>query len=126
MPMDPDTISEAQAIVAKNGMADFVPTSAAPHSIGGEIVPVALIDPVARNPGTPNFNKPDRDRPDVVRSDDILSKIRNGVPLDPLLLLKRPGEHRYALRDGFHRLHLCAALGYTHIHAEVLDRLPWE
>jgi hypothetical protein len=57
----------------------------------------------------------------VVRSASILSALREGTPLPPLLLFQRAGERRYELREGFHRLHLCAALGYTHLSAIVID-----
>ncbi len=121
MPIDPAVLEEARALVAKAGMSDFVPTSEAPKSTGGQRVAIALIDPIPRRLGTPNFDKPDPDRPGVVRSDAILSAIREGAPLPPVLLFQRSGEQRYELRDGVHRFHLCAVLGYTHIHAEITD-----
>ncbi|CAN7265388.1 hypothetical protein LJR230_001074 [Trinickia sp. LjRoot230] len=107
-------------------MSDFVPSGAAPASTGGQQVAIALIDPVARSPGTPNFDKPDPDRPGVVRSASILAALRAGTPLPPLLLFQREGEQRYELREGFHRLHLCATLGYTHVPAVVTDWKPGE
>lgn len=82
---------------------------------------IALIDVPARSPGVPNFDKPDPDRPGVVRSTSILAALRDGTPIPPLRLFQRAGEHRYELREGFHRLHLCAALGYTHVPATVTD-----
>ncbi|KWH53848.1 hypothetical protein [Burkholderia anthina] len=121
MPIDPAVMAEAHALVAKAGMAGFVPASAAPASTHGQPVAIALIDPVVRSPGTPNFDKPDPDRPGVVRSASILAALRDGTPLPPLLLFQRAGEQRYELREGFHRFHLCAALGYTHVQATVTD-----
>ncbi|WP_198293101.1 hypothetical protein [Cupriavidus sp. UYPR2.512] len=113
-------------MVAKAGMADFVPTSEAPASTDGHPVAIALIDPPVRSPGVPNFDKPDPDRPGVVRSVSILSALCAGTPLPPLLLFQRAGEQRYELRAGFHRFHLCAALGYTHVPAIVTDWKPGE
>ncbi|AOK29859.1 MULTISPECIES: hypothetical protein [Burkholderia] len=121
MPIDSTVLAEARALVAKAGMTDFVPASAAPAGTGERQVAIALIDPVVRSPGTPNFDKPDPDRPGVIRSASILAALRAGTPLPPLLLFQRAGEQRYELREGFHRFHLCAALGYTHMPADVTD-----
>ncbi len=107
-------------------MADFVPAGAAPASTGGRLVAIALIDPHVRSPGTPNFDKPDPDRPGVVRSASILQAVHEGAPLPPLLLFQRAGDQRYELREGFHRFHLFAALGYTHVPANVTDWKPGE
>jgi hypothetical protein len=107
-------------------MAGFVPSSAAPASTDGELVPIALIDPIPRSPGTPNFDKPDPDRPNVIRSTSILDAIREGIPLPPVLLFQRAGGRRYELRHGVHRVHLSAALGFTHVAATVTDWKPDE
>ncbi|WP_234745629.1 hypothetical protein [Burkholderia sp. WTPI3] len=121
MPADPTVLEEARVLVAKAGMADFVPTSAVPVSTGGSPVAIAMIDPVVRSPGTLNFDTPDPDRPGVVRSASILDALRAGTPLPPLLLFQRTGELRYELLEGFHRFHLFAALGYTHVPANVTN-----
>jgi hypothetical protein len=121
MPIDPEVLAEARSLVAKAGMADYVPTSAAPRHTSGELIPIALIDPIIRGVGTPNFDKVDPERPGVVRSTDILAKIQEGVLMEPLLLVQRPGEQRYRLWNGFHRFHLCAALGFTYVPAEITD-----
>ncbi|MDF0498103.1 hypothetical protein [Bradyrhizobium yuanmingense] len=108
-------------------MAGFVPAASAAASEGAEcVVEIALIDPPTRNAGIPNFDKPDPDRPGVLRSASILSAIRDGVPLPPVILFQRAGEARYELRDGFHRFHLSAALGFTHVAAVVTDWKPDE
>ncbi|MCA8433871.1 hypothetical protein [Burkholderia seminalis] len=119
--IDSCVLSEARALIADAGMADFLPASAAPASTGGELVAIDLIDSPRRNAGTPNFNKPDPDRPGVIRSTSILDAVRDGVPLPPLMLYQRSGEPRYELLAGFHRYHLFAALGYTHVYAEVTN-----
>jgi hypothetical protein len=126
MSIDPDVLAEARALVVNAGMADFVPAGSTPASTSGSPVAIALIDPVVRSPGTPNFDKPDPDRPGVVRSASILAAVRDGTPLPPLLLFQRAGEQRYELREGFHRFHLWAALGYTHVPATVTDWKPGE
>ena len=125
MPIDPNTLAEARALVAKAGMSAFVPPSAAPASTGGQLISIALIDPFVRGNGTPNFDKPDPDRPDVVRSTSLLEAFRDGTPIPPLLLFQPSEECRYELMEGFHRFHLCAALGYTHIPAIVRDGKSW-
>ncbi|MDA8095345.1 MAG: hypothetical protein M0T84_15840 [Betaproteobacteria bacterium] len=126
MPIDATTLAEACALVAKAGMAGFVPRGAAPASTGGELVEIKLIDPPVRSPGVPNFDKQDPGRPGIVRSASILSAVSAGIPLPPLLLFQRAGEQRYELREGFHRLHLFAALGYTQVRAQITDWKPGE
>ena len=127
MPIDQAVLAEARALVSKAGMAGFERAGIAPVSDGGEcIVEIALIDPPQRAVGVPNFDKPDPDRPGIVRSAIILSAIREGLPLPPVLLFKRAGETRYELREGFHRFHLFAALGYTHVAAILTDWKPGE
>ncbi|WP_081337674.1 hypothetical protein [Burkholderia pseudomultivorans] len=122
--IDSQVLSEARALVVDAGMADFLPASSAPASTGGEIIAIDLIDSPRRNVGTPNFDKPDPDRPGVIRSTSILDAVRDGIPLPPLSVYKRPGEVRYELLAGFHRYHLFAALGYTHVYAEVTGWKP--
>ncbi|HEX7748642.1 MAG TPA: hypothetical protein VF445_07825 [Bordetella sp.] len=117
MSIDPTVLAEARALVEKAGMADFVLTTAAPASTSGQPVEIVLIDPPSRSPGTPNFDKPDLDRPGVVRSTSILNAIREGTPLPPLVLFQHAGDCRYELLDGFHRFYLCSALGYRHMPA---------
>ena len=124
MPIDPTILAEALALVAKAGMDGFIPSGPAPASTGGQLITITLIDPPTRSPGTPNFDKPDPDRPGVVRSASILSAVKAGTPLPPLLLFQRAGEQRYELREGFHRLHLYAALGFTHVAANITDWKP--
>jgi hypothetical protein len=127
MPIDQAVLSQARSLVVKAGMSNFVRAGIAPASEGADcVVEIALIDPSKRDVAVPNFDKPDPDRPGVVRSASILSAIRDGLPLPPVLLFQRVGETRYELRDGFHRFHLCAALGYTHVAAVVTDWKPGE
>jgi hypothetical protein len=127
MPIDENVLSEARVLVKKAGMGGFVRKGSAPACEGAErVVEIALIDPPTRDAGVPIFNKPDPERPGVVRSASILSAIRDGIPLPPVLLFHRAGEVRYELRDGFHRFHLSAALGFTHVAAVVTDWKPGE
>jgi hypothetical protein len=125
MPIDQAVLAQARALVANAGMGSFVRAGTAPASEGAEcVVEIALIDPPVRDAAVPNFDKTDPDRPGIVRSASILSAIRDGLPLPPVTLFQRAGETRYELRDGFHRFHLCAALGYTHVAAVVTDWKP--
>lgn len=126
MPIDPKILNEARTLVVTAGMGGFTPMSDAPAATEGSPVEISLIDPPIRAVGVPIFDKTDPDRPGVVRSSSILIALRDGTPLPPVLLFQRAGETRYELRDGFHRLHLCAALGYTHIAAVIADWKPGE
>ncbi|MBR0969612.1 hypothetical protein JQ572_03400 [Bradyrhizobium japonicum] len=127
MPIDEGVLNEARALVRKAGMGDFVCVGSAPASEGAEgLVEISLIDPPTRHAGVLNFDKPDPDRPGVLRSASILSAIRDNSPLPPVVLFRRAGEARYELRDGFHRFHLSAALGFTHVAAVVTDWKPGE
>lgn len=126
MPVDKDALSQARLLVAKAKMEGFVRKDIAPVSEGADcIVELALIDPQIREV-IPAFDKPDPARPGVIRSASILSAVRDGLPLPPILLFQRKGEARYELRDGFHRFHLFLALGYTHVAAVVTDWKPGE
>lgn len=126
MPIDTKTLAEARTLVVRAGMAGFSPDTNAPAATEGSPVAIALIDPPVRSTGVPNFDKIDPDRPGVVRSSSILLALRDGTPLPPVVLFQRAGERRYELREGFHRLHLCAALGYTHILAMITNWKPEE
>lgn len=45
--------------------------------------------------------------------------MRAGIALPPVMLFQAAGDARYELIAGFHRFHLWAALGYTHVPAEI-------
>jgi hypothetical protein len=124
MTVNPTALAAAKELVAREGMSDFIPRTPAPASTRGSCVPLDLIDACERAPGVPLFDKPDPERPGIVRSRSILAALREGVPLPPIKLFQKHGEPQYQLRDGFHRLHLFAALGYTHVAAEVTDWNP--
>ena len=127
MPIDEVVLNQARTLILNAGMADFIAVGIAPAFESGDLlVEIALIDPVVRDVSVPNFDKPDPNRPGIVRSASILSAIRDGLPLPPVTLFQRAGEARYELRDGFHRFHLCAALGYSHVAAVVTDWKPGE
>jgi hypothetical protein len=127
MPIDQIVLNQARALVVKAAMGSFVPAGIAPVSESAEcVVEIALIDPPVRDAAVPNFDKSDPDRPGVLRSASILSAMRDNLPLPPVTLFQRAGQTRYELRDGFHRFHLSAALGYTHVAAVVTDWKPGE
>lgn len=117
--LDSGIMAEARVLLAKGGMQGFQPQSDAPTTDGGDLFAIALIDSPKRDPGFPNFDKPLPEAPEIVRSTRILQAIREGTPLPPLVLRTR--GNRYLLRDGFHRLHLAAALGFTHVRAIIDD-----
>ncbi len=118
--MDARALAEAQRLIEKADMSTFKPAGDAPASTGGELVSIDLIDSPSRAPGVPIFDNPDPDRPDVCRSSEILAALRKGTSLPPITLFQK-GDGRYELRDGYHRLHLIAALGYTHVAATFTD-----
>ncbi|MDM0029898.1 hypothetical protein [Variovorax saccharolyticus] len=124
MAFDPVVLAQARELVVAAGMGDFRPPAGAPDGTHGDPVAIALINCFSRAQGVPNFDKPDVERPGVVRSASILLALRAGTPLPPLMLFHREGDARYELVDGFHRLHLCAALGFTHMPAVLTDWKP--
>lgn len=125
MPIDPKTLDEARTLVAEAGMTNFSPGMAY-TTTHGTLIPIFLIDPMVRAPGVPNFNKEDPERPGVVRTASILRAFRDNTPVPPLVVFQRTGEARYELREGFHRFHLSAALGFTHVPAEITNWKPGE
>jgi hypothetical protein len=68
MAIDQKTLAEARALVIGAGMNDFTPSNMALAGKGSALVKISLIDPPVRAIGVPNFDKPDIDRPGVVRS----------------------------------------------------------
>jgi hypothetical protein len=124
VPIELATLAEAKELVATFGLSDFMPLTAAPPGDGELLLPIVLIDPPVRAAGVPNFNKPEPDRPGIVRSDSLLAAFRDLQPIPPILVYQRAGSSRYDLRDGFHRLHLAAALGYSHVHADLASWVP--
>lgn len=120
MPLNPAAFALASDCVAEAGMPAFA-RGHDPAATGGRLVDVDLIDSFARAPGVPIFDKPDFERPGVIRSATILEAIRDGVPLPPIQV-KASEDGRFSLYDGFHRLHLWVALGYTRIPVEVVPR----
>lgn len=113
MPINEHVLSEARALVRKAGMDAFVPVGSAPVSEGAErVIEIALIDPPTRNASVPNFDKPDPDRPGVLRSASILSAIRDGVPLPPVILFQRTGGGAIRASRGFPSLPPICGTGF--------------
>lgn len=71
MPIRQAVLPLARTLIAQAHMTNFVAQCAAPNSIGGEIVPIALIDRSTHLCGVqdPKLNRPDSLRPGVIRSD---------------------------------------------------------
>ena len=124
MTIDPNVLGEARDLIAAAGMTGFTPAGPAPAGTDGAPIAIDLIDVFRRADGVPNFDKPDPERPGVVRSRSILDALRDGTALPPPVLFHRPGDARYELSDGFHRLHLYAALGFTQVPAVMTDWKP--
>lgn len=113
--MTTDAAREAQALMLSASMSSFVPASSAyvasvVPDFENAVVSIALIQPPVRDPNIPNFTQ--------ARALSVLEAIRRGVPLPPVEVDVPPhalGAHTYRLRDGFHRFHLSAVLGFTHL-----------
>lgn len=81
------------------------------------VVPIADIRPAIRNEGIECIN--------AERGALILNLIKRGKPLHPIVVNAPPDlqpPYRYSLYDGYHRLNISVALGYSHI--PVVIR-PW-
>jgi hypothetical protein len=54
----------------------------------------------------------------------LLSGIRDNVSLPPIYIeLADPGERKYRVRCGVHRYHASLTLGFSHVPAEIIERL---
>jgi hypothetical protein len=54
----------------------------------------------------------------------ILSGIRDDVSLPAIYIeLADPGQRKYRARAGVHRYHASRALGFSHVPAEIIERL---
>jgi hypothetical protein len=54
----------------------------------------------------------------------LLTGIRDSVSL-PAIYIERadPGQRTYRVRNGVHRYHASLALGFSHVPAEIIDRI---
>jgi len=85
-----------------------------------DLIALADIEPPLRFSDRPlSANGFDHDR--MVR---LLSGIRDGVSL-PAIFIERgdPGQRRYRVREGVHRYHASLALGFSHVPAEIVERI---
>jgi hypothetical protein len=107
--------------VAEAGVQDFKPTQRAyrcddPH----ECVALAEIEVPLRKSGFPlDANGFRHDR--MVR---LLMGIRDNVAL-PAIYVERadPDQRPYRVREGVHRYHASLKLGFSHVPAEIVERI---
>jgi len=107
--------------MAEAGVRDFKPTRCAfrcddPH----ECIALADIEIPLRNSGhalDANGFRHDR----MVR---LLTGIRDNVSL-PAIYVERadPGQRPYRVREGVHRFHASHSLGFSHVPAEIIERI---
>jgi len=109
--------------VAEAGVQNFQP---APMQSGfrcdakHELIALADIEVPLRNSGYPlDANGFQHDR--MVR---LLTGIRDNVSLPAIYVEKAdPGQRPYRVRAGVHRYHASRTLGFSHVPAEIVDRL---
>jgi hypothetical protein len=117
----PESMVIPPAWIAEAGVKDFRPTqrvyrSDDPH----ECIALSDIEVPLRNSGYPlDANGFHHDR--MV---SMLSGIRDDVSLPAIEVeLADPGQRRYRVRGGVHRYHASLTLGFSHVPAEIVERL---
>ena len=106
---------------AEAGVQEFKPTQRAYRCEAPyELIALTDIEVPLRNSGYPlDANGFRRDR--MVR---LLTGIRDNVSL-PAIYIERanPGQRPYRVREGVHRYHASVTLGFSHIPAEIVERI---
>jgi len=121
---DAETQRQALAIIEAGDLAKFRPTAIC-YRHDAKILPtlafpperlhillIAEIEPPLRNGGVAIFPRANR----------ILDAIRQDIAMPPIyveILPDQLGPYRYRTKDGFHRLHLSRALGFSRVPAIV-------
>jgi hypothetical protein len=109
--------------MAEAGAQSFRPTATQrgfPCDVPHELIALADIEVPLRDDGYPldanGFNHN--------RMVSILIGIKEGASLPPIYIeLADPGQRPYRLRCGVHRYHASRTLGFSHIPAEIIERL---
>jgi hypothetical protein len=85
-----------------------------------ELIALADIEAPLRRSGFPlDANGFNHDR--MVR---MLTGIRDNVSLPPICIeVANPGQRRYRVRCGVHRYHASLALRFSHVPAEIVERI---
>ena len=101
------SLEELEALISSAGLTDFVPTAASYCSSdsAANLLPLTDIQaPLGRT------------AIDAERAKAILSAVRQDNELPPITVTQPAGlAPSFRLHDGFHRYHLSAALGFTHV-----------
>ncbi|MFK2877433.1 hypothetical protein [Rhodanobacter hydrolyticus] len=107
-------------LIARAGLADFHPASSGYRcgDLHAQLIPLSEIQvPTSRTLVVEE------------RANAILVAINQSAPLPPVEVDEPPSRTatscRYRLRDGFHRYHLSAALGFTHIPVAIKPFFDW-
>lgn len=118
--------AEIQHAIAAAKMQSFVAAEIAylarepAEPLRNRLVPLSLVLPPPRNSGVAGIN-PDR-------ALAVLRAISSGEPLPPVEVDEPPDiqtPYRYRVRDGFHRFHLSAALGFSHLPVVIKPYFNW-
>jgi len=92
-----------------------------------ELIALADIEVPLRRTGYPrnsHGNQIGKNGFDHDRMVRLLTGIRDGVALPAICIeLADPGQRRYRVRCGVHRYHASLALGFSHVPAEIVERL---
>jgi len=106
-------------LIAGAGLAEFHPRSVSFRCED----PQALLVPLS------DIQGPNRTSIAEERAHSILTAISQDIPLPPVEVHEPPsqtaGNHRYGLRNGFHRYHIALALGFSHIPVVVHPFFDW-
>jgi hypothetical protein len=105
--------------LAEAGVQNFQPTQRAYRCDDThECITLADIEAPLRRSGYPlDANGFRHDR--MVR---LLTGIRDNVSL-PAIYIERGDQRPYRVREGVHRYHASLALGFSHVPAEIIERL---
>lgn len=101
------SVEEVEVQISAAGMTSFAPEASSYrcNNSSAALVPLSDIQ-------TP----PARTAIEPTRAQAILAAIRRGEALPPVTVTQPAGvAPDFRLHDGFHRYHLSAALGFTHI-----------
>ena len=107
-------------LIARVGLSDFLPTSPGYRcdDFHAQLIPLSEIQ-------APSGRTLVVDE----RANAILVAIGQSAPLPPVEVDEPPSRFatncRFRLRDGFHRYHISAALGFTHIPVAIKPFFDW-
>ena len=105
-------IAEHGKFISTASAHAYAHTGAAPFPI--EVIALSDIEPFSHGPGVTGLERS--------RAFSILDALHCGTPLPPINVYRLPifeEGYRFRLYHGYHRYHLCLALGFSHIPAAI-------